>query len=673
VRRILPLVILSILPVEASLSQENFSYYILKQELKVLSATGEETSLSEVPRYTIVITREEIDRLGAKNLFELLDKLPEFYVRRSFFGLRAVGALGIRQSYFSEKVQVLIDGVPTLDPSNGSSFSTNNNYSLDNVKQVEITYGPMTSLYGFNASLAVINLVTYDSDDVNSDFRVSGSTGGDDDLNFIKSFSKGGFKGILSVNYNQWKTPHGSYRDSLGVSGVYSPFSKHSSIYLKLNHESGFFLKSYVVDRDDHFPVSISHLFSGGDSTYADRRAFINQLGFRSELGGWDLELKGNLNFFFLERGYNLCPKNHQICSLAPYGVLAVEKRHVREPGVGLKLDRKGSLGDFLIGVDYYEVDLYKSTISATFFPSSLREVAPQIAAMVAGFPVDMNSIVSKLDNFPKRELPSSESLLMEKSRYVFSPYVQYFFSTEDSFYLFNLRWHKTSDVGRDLSASFSYRKNLTRNLNFKLNLGRAVRIPSFEEMYIKNNSFLLGNPKLDSEKEDSVMPSLEYSGDTFLVSGFLYYSRFHDFIYKRKLSSVTWKWDNSGTTVKVKGLSLSLKKRFSDSWDVGFSFNRVFSVKGVPEEGVSFPRNKFVSGITYDKGALSLNLSTVAYSRVSSTPGFYRTDLNLRYSLSKNLSLMFQVINLTNKNYTYSDNVPGEERTLWLGLHYSY
>jgi len=44
----------------SALSQESFSYYIINQELRVLSATGEELSLSKVPRYTIVITKDEI-------------------------------------------------------------------------------------------------------------------------------------------------------------------------------------------------------------------------------------------------------------------------------------------------------------------------------------------------------------------------------------------------------------------------------------------------------------------------------------------------------------------------------------------------------------------------------------------------------------------------------------
>ena len=143
-----------------------FSYYLVEKELQIISATKEALLYPSVPRYMRVITREQIDRWGAKNLFDLFRHLPEFYVRKSDFYLNSVGALGLRQSYFSEKVQVLIDGIPLADPSNGSSFSTNNNISLDNVERVEIIYGPMTSLYGFNAALAVINLVTYEPEDL---------------------------------------------------------------------------------------------------------------------------------------------------------------------------------------------------------------------------------------------------------------------------------------------------------------------------------------------------------------------------------------------------------------------------------------------------------------------------------------------------------------------------
>ena len=665
---------LSFLLVGSSHSQESFSYYILNQELKVLSATGEETRLSEVPRYTLVITREEIDRLGAKNLFDLLDKLPEFYVWRSFFGLRAVGALGVRQSYFSEKVQVLIDGMPTLDPSNGSAFSTNNNYSLDNVKQVEIIYGPMTSLYGFNASLAVINLVTYSPDEVNLELRSSVSTGADGDVGVVKSFSYKGFKGVISVNYNRWNTPHGTYTDYLNYSGVYSPYSRHATYYIKLNHESGFFLRSYGVSRHDRFPVSISHFFSGGDHTYADREAFLNQVGYRGSAGRWNYTFTAGLNFLLLKRGYNLCPKNHQVCNLLPYGFYGIEKRYVREPSLSLKVNTDTDYGKLLLGVDYSEADLYKTELSATFYPSALTLIAQEVEhAILTGTHVDPVSIASKIKNFPMRKLPDDETLIAEKFRSVFSPYLQYFYSNDGTSYLFNVRWDKTNDAGKAVSASFSYMKSLSDNLKFKLNCGRAVRVPSFEEMYVRNNTFLIGNPNLKLEKEDSIMPSLEYSGESLYFSGFVYFSWFRDFIYKRRVSLLTWMWDNSESTVRIRGASFTVKKRLDPDWEVSLSLNRRFSLKGLNSEYLEFPKTKFVGSVTYSRGALEVNLTTVAYSRVSSAPGFYRADLNINYSLSDNFTLNVQVRNLTDKDYIYPNGVPGDERTLWLGLRYSY
>jgi iron complex outermembrane receptor protein len=661
----------------SAFSQESFSYYILNQELKVLSATGEELSLSKVPRYTVVITEEEIERLGAKNLFELLDKLPDFYAWRSFFGLKAVGAFGIRQSYFSEKVQVFIDGIPLMDPSNGSSFSTNNNISLKGIKQVEITYGPMTSLYGFNASLAVINLVTYSPDELNFKADLELSSGGDKNYFFLKSFSNkdNSLKGTISFSYSESKTPHRGYEDPLGYRGVFSPYSKHFVYYLKLNHDSGFFFKSYGVNRDDRFPAAISGFFSNGDHTYTNREAFLNQLGFKGELGDWGIAASANFNNYFLERGYNLCPSNHYFCLYAPYGFYGVEKRGVRTPSFNLRLNRLTEAGKFFVGFDYSKVDLYQSRVSATFLPSSLTYVLSTVEnALLTGTPISPQALISKIPNFPMRELPDSENLILKRSRNILSPYFQYFYSEGGSSFLFNLRWDRSSDAGSALSSSFSFMKEFSENLKLKLNGGRAVRVPSFEEMYVRNNPFLRGNPDLKVEKEDSLIPSFEYSSDTTYFSGFLYFFWLRDFIYKRRVSLLAKQWDNYPGVVRIRGFSFSLKRRFLTSYELSFALNRRLTLKGLAGEYLEYPRTKLVTGVRYVGDKQFVGLDLTAYSRTSSeVPGFYRIDLNWNYSLTKSLTLSFQVKNLTNRKYYYPNGVPGDERTLWLGLHYSY
>jgi len=653
VRKVLFSLLLSLLvPLKAGAQTEDYSYYLIEKELQVITATKEKTSLVQVPRYTVVITREEIDRLGAKNLFDLLDKLPQFYVWRSFFGLKAVGALGVKQSYYSEKVQVLIDGMPILDPSNGSSFSTNDNVSLENVKQVEIVYGPLTSLYGFNSVLAVINLVTYSPSQLRLNAESSISTGDDRDFSFTRAFKKGSLKGLVTFNYREDRSPHRPYVDFLGVRGNYSKLRKDGSFYLKLKSETGLYFRLYVVDRDDHFPVSISQLLTTGNS-FADRKAFISKLGYRWWGGSWRYDLSFGYNWFYLKRGYNLCPFNHDFCSSTfKQELLAVEKRYAKEPHVSFSVNR----GNWLLGVDYKEARLYKTEVDANFVPSTLN--------------CSFTGLVYR--NYG--ELPSSETLLPEVFRSTFSPYLQYFKKGENYSALFNLRWDKTNDAGDTLSSSLSLMKKLSEGASLKLNLGKAARVPSFEEMYIRNNPILLGNPHLKIEKEYSVMPSLEVVKDRLSFSLFYYKTWFDDFIYKKKVGPVFFQWANSDSTVRIQGVSTRLKYRLFYDWELQLSLHHRFSVHGLDSEYLIYPKNKAVAALNYRTYLSNYNLSAVAYSKVDgAAPGFVRWDFNYYRRLSRRLLFNLFVKNLFNRKYYYPNGSPGEERTLWLGLRYSF
>ncbi len=650
--------------------QNIYSYYMLEKELKVISATKEYVTYTSVPRYMRVITREELDKWGVRNLFDLLKKIPEFYVRKSGFYLNAVGALGLRQSYFSEKIQVLIDGIPLTDPSTGSSFSTNNNISLDNVKRVEIVYGPMTSLYGFNASLAVINLITYDADDVNLKFGSHVNTDGSNDSYFIKSISTTHWKGILSLNYNEEKGHYDDYTDAYGLyTADVSSYSKHSTYYLKLNHDSGLYLKSYGIDRDTTFPSSVGGLITKGNNTFTDRRTYLNRLGIKQNFNGTKIDVSVFFNWFYLKRGYNICPSQYFFCkAVSPSGLLATEKRYVKSYGSSLEASFEALKGKVTTGVEVSKVDMYKTKMDANFLPST------SYAAFATENP-------SALVTRPYGKLSENDKILGEAKRTVVSPYLQYFFSDENYSLLANLRWDKANDVGNTFSYSLSGMFKATERLSLKLNLGKSVRIPSFEEMHIRNNPVLQGNDDLDFEKVYAFMPSAEYTGDDFKASGMFYYFLIKDTIYKRISNiiknRVVLKWDNSSKDVKVKGFTLSLRKNLWEGELYG-SVGRKISFEGPKGTACSkFPKWKGVFGYSLMYPNLTLDINTEAYSKVDKAPGYYVVNLALSTNLTEKVRITARIDNLFDRDIFYPTTffgaIKGEGRNLWVGLDVSF
>jgi len=127
----------------------------------VITITGTHLPVSQQQETgsSYVINRQQIERLNARSVSQLLQTLPGLYVENdsSKGSINTVYFRGAEPNY----VLVLIDGVKVNDPSNsrGGAF----NFSLLNVstiERIEIVKGSYSSVYGSDAMAGVINIVT---------------------------------------------------------------------------------------------------------------------------------------------------------------------------------------------------------------------------------------------------------------------------------------------------------------------------------------------------------------------------------------------------------------------------------------------------------------------------------------------------------------------------------
>lgn len=152
--------------------------------VSVTSASGREQDLLEVSNAMTVITREDIERSGARDIAELFYKVPGMQIRRydgHNYGLyirrpATMLALGLL---------VLVDGVIVFNPMiNGTMWSAIP-VSLDEIERIEVIRGPGGVLYSANAVMGVINIITksaketknYTSFQGGSQYYASSSTG----------------------------------------------------------------------------------------------------------------------------------------------------------------------------------------------------------------------------------------------------------------------------------------------------------------------------------------------------------------------------------------------------------------------------------------------------------------------------------------------------------------
>ncbi|HEX5169897.1 MAG TPA: TonB-dependent receptor plug domain-containing protein [Cyclobacteriaceae bacterium] len=111
----------------------------------------------ETPGIISVVTSEEIQNSGARDMIDVLRMVPGFDVLQD---LQFVMGLGLRGNWANEgKVLVMMDGQPFNDLLY-QTVAVGNRFSVDAIERIEIIRGPGSAIYGGSAEYGVINIIT---------------------------------------------------------------------------------------------------------------------------------------------------------------------------------------------------------------------------------------------------------------------------------------------------------------------------------------------------------------------------------------------------------------------------------------------------------------------------------------------------------------------------------
>jgi len=139
---------------------------LLNPSVKV--ATGAESHAAQTPAIVTVINADEIQARGYTSLADILRAVPGFY--DVYDGVtHNVGIRGINggQNAAGNVLKLMIDGQPVdYRPTTGNFFGEEL-IPIDVIDRVEIVRGPASALYGANAFLGVVNVVTRSGASIN--------------------------------------------------------------------------------------------------------------------------------------------------------------------------------------------------------------------------------------------------------------------------------------------------------------------------------------------------------------------------------------------------------------------------------------------------------------------------------------------------------------------------
>ena len=129
--------------------------------IPVYAASRHEQKGSDAPASVTIVTSEQIRRYGWRTLSDLLGSVRGFYVSKDrnydYVGVRGF----LRAGDYNLRILLLVDGHRENDMVYGqANLGRDFPVDVDLIDRVEIVRGPTSSLYGSNAFLAVVNVIT---------------------------------------------------------------------------------------------------------------------------------------------------------------------------------------------------------------------------------------------------------------------------------------------------------------------------------------------------------------------------------------------------------------------------------------------------------------------------------------------------------------------------------
>jgi outer membrane receptor for ferrienterochelin and colicins len=264
--------------------------------IQVYSASKHAQSTSAAPASVTVITADEIEKYGYRNLADILRSVPGFYITYdrdyTFIGVRGFGRLGD----WNSRVLILIDGHRMNDNVLGHAMLGNEFLvDVDMIERVEIVLGPSSSLYGANAFFAVINVITRTSQQVkNWEFSFQAGSFGSYEGRATYGHQFHGLGVLLS----------GTFYDSQGQTLFFPEFDRpatNNGITSDTDYESykhilatltfhGFTLQGLFSTRERIVPTAYyGAVFNDPADLNDDTHQYLS-LGYQHLVGKWQLD-----------------------------------------------------------------------------------------------------------------------------------------------------------------------------------------------------------------------------------------------------------------------------------------------------------------------------------------------------------------------------------------------
>ena len=596
----------------------------------VITASRREQKASEAPGSVAIITAEEIERHGFRTLGDALQSLPGIYVNYdhnyTYIGVRGLA----RTRDYNSRIQVQINGHSMNDNVfDYVGVGEDLGIEMSMVDRIEVVYGPGSALYGSNAVLATINVITRHPESVTgTQLALEGGSFYRGKAQASHGRAAGAWRlagsaGLVNVNGDDLYFPE---YEALGQNGGVAEgtdFERASQFYGRAEN-GAYSIQAFSSYRVKGIPTGAAFtLFDDDASRTTDVRSFV-ELGYRRPLReGVQLTLRGSYDEYHYWGTYRY------------------------DAGGGLLIDNIDRSNGRWISqeaqLDYRLSPRHHLTFGQGFVRNFQAEV----------------------ENFD--EDPFAQYLDFGRAFNEYSAYAQHEYTPSG-------RWHLTTGVRYDDYSTFGSAASPRFALVYapaptwrvKLLAGRAFKAPNIYELYYE----ALGEPpalSLDPEVVASYEAVFESSLNPRLdLRVALYQDRIRDLISPVEIMPGVNQFSNIDRAL-TRGGEIWLRARLTDGTSGYLSYSYMKAEDGDGQRLTNYPAASYKAGVSApfgrDRWCASADLvyyeERLTLSGTQSPDVFLANAILMAPLLHRNARLYFGVYNLLDRD----NRLPAAER----------
>jgi outer membrane receptor for ferrienterochelin and colicins len=553
----------------------------------VVTASRTEQKVKETPAAVEVITRDDIDKIGAKSLLDALSLSTSMQISPGMVG-STVSIRGME----SRHLLILVDGKRLTSE---GSYSTMNNYewdriNLDNVERIEIVRGPGSSLYGSDALGGVVNVITKTAK--KQELSLSYSPGRYSDASDIGTDN-------FSIRYATGKTRFGAWSINAGES------------------QNG-----RLLDPDN-----------ADVSNYSGKRQFVNIAA------GWDLAKEKQLDFEadFLNEDMD------QLSQLSKL-VMAPMPPHIQYENVenifdnsrrtySLGLNGLLAKGDYGVRIYYGEQNKVQHHYNYTknTYTSHLHDNDRKtwtVEGRVSNQVGDKHFLTAggefRTETYEGTRVSIGKATADSGALYIEDEYLV----NERLIFIPSVRYDDNSKYGDKFSPNLGATYFLSDHYRLKATIGKGFRAPSLDDLYLimsmqemgaPMSAYIYGNPDLKAEESTNYEISME--GEKANTFGKVAY-------FVNDVSNLITTDSISGTSdytfvnvdeADISGVELELGRHLNDKFMIKLNHTYLDAVDG--------ETNDRLIGRAKNQSSMQLHYKNVKVNGISAVLWYSRVD----------------------------------------------